>query len=146
MNPEQRTEWEREKQRIQESISQMNIPADPNTGILKKLLSDIDSLYTSVRLEYADLKYKKERIEKMIYAVEKKGALNGSNDTSRRANGVIAVENFRTEDGRVINLWDSLFDVAEKYEFLAGVISTLESKQSKIVTENGILKLERGIL
>ena len=146
MTQEERTAWNLRKADWANRVRQIVIPIDISSGIVKKLNSDIDSLYTDVRLEFSDLRAAKEAVEKRIYVIERKASGNGRNDQQRRANGVTAVEEVQTDGGNTVNLWEIYNDIVEKYEFVSSVVAILESKHNRLILTSGILKLERGIL
>lgn len=138
-------EWTAYKGSIRHEISQIVIPVDVSPGMVKAILAQIDTLHTNIRMEYSDMEGKKEYIEILIREIERSRA-EGSNEIARKKAATEAVQNYPGANGEVINLYDYQRRVAERYNFLKGILDILFSKQNRLITVNGILKLEQGTM
>lgn len=138
-------EWTAFKASVRQQVNQIIIPVDVNPGMVKAILAQIDTLHTNVRMEYSDLEGKKEYLEILIREVER-SSIEGSNELARKKAATVAVQNYPGANGQVINLYDYQRRVLERYNFLKGILDVLFSKQNRLITVNGILKLEQGTM
>lgn len=135
-------QWLEYKAQLKQQLNQIKIPIDANPGIVRVILAQIDELYTNMRMEYAELEGHKERVECLIREIEREQA-QGKNEIDRKRNATLAVQNFAGNNGQVVNLYDFQRQIAERYSYLKGILDALFGKQSRLITLNGMLKLER---
>jgi len=138
-------EWTAFKANVRQQVGQIIIPMDVNPGMVKAILAQIDTLHTNIRMEYSDLEGKKEYLEILIREVER-SSIEGSNELARKKAATVAVQNYPGANGQVVNLYDYQRRVLERYNFLKGILDVLFSKQNRLITVNGILKLEQGTM
>lgn len=136
-------QWLIRKAQLRQQLNQITIPVDANTAIVKVILSQIDELYTNIRMEYAELDGHKERVENLIREIEREQAV-GKNEIDRKRNATLAVQNYPGNNGQVINLYDFQRQISERWSYLKGILDSLFGKQNRLITLNGMLKLEQG--
>lgn len=135
-------QWDEYRADLQKRVRAINIPTDVNPAIAINILSTIDNIYSVLRLDYSDLESTKERIDLMIKEIEKVG-LTGKNEDERRRNSVLAVQE-KTEDG--LTLYDIQRETNTRYNFIRGALDVLVNKQNRLITINGLLKLDKDLM
>ena len=134
--------WLQYKTNLKNQLNQIEIPVDANPAVVRVILSRIDKLFTDMRMEYAELEGHKDRVECLIREIERVQAV-GKNEIDRKRNAALAVQNYAGTNGQVINLYDFQRQISERYSFLKGIIDSLYGKQNRLITLNGMLKLEQ---
>ena len=136
-------EWLVQKENLTREVQSIQITTDVNPAMAISLLSKIDHLYSNLRLQFSELESTKERIELTVREIEKVG-LTGKNEDERRRNAVIAVRQALTEDG--ITLYDVQRETTERWMYIKGILDVLMSKQNRLITINGLLKLDKDLM
>lgn len=136
-------EWTEYSSRLREDVGRIDIPSDVNPQMAITILSKIDKIYSTVRLEYSDLEAHKERIDLKIKEVERVG-LQGRNEDERRRNAALSVQGIQTDDG--FTLYDLQRENFDRYQFVKGIIDVLIHKQNRLITINGLLKLDKDLV
>ena len=136
-------EWSDYKVRIRNSINTLNIPSDVSPKVAIVILSRIDELHSFIRVSYSELESSKENIDLKVKEVERLG-LQGRNEDERRRNAVLEVRQIQTEDG--FTLYDMQRETTERYTFMRSILDVLTSKQNRLITINGLLKLEKDLM
>lgn len=134
--------WLRYRAQLREQLNQIEIPMDANPATVRVILSQIDKLFTDMRMEYAELEGNKDRVEALIRETERVQAV-GKNEIDRKRNSSLAVQEYAGTNGQVINLYDFQRQISERYSYLKGIIDSLYGKQNRLITLNGMLKLEQ---
>lgn len=133
-------EWERKKANYEVQVKSLPIPSDPSPSIVKRLLAQIDALFTEARLDLAKAQVADDDIDRKIYVIEKEN-MDGKNDVERKRNGIKAVKEFQVGD-KTVDLWDIQKATNERVKFMESIIDILNQKQSRLITTNGIMKIE----
>jgi hypothetical protein len=81
-------------------------------------------------------------VECLIREIEREQAV-GKNEIDRKRNATLAVQNYAGNNGTVVNLYDFQRQISERYSYLKGIIDSLYGKQNRLITLNGMLKLEQ---
>ena len=136
-------DWIRYKARLKQQLNNIQIPLDANTGMIKSILSSIDKSYTNMRLEFSELEGHREKTESIIREWEREKAV-GKNEIDRKRNATVAIQNYPGANGQVINLYEFHRQIVERHLFLKGTLDALIGKQNRLITFNGMLKLEQG--
>lgn len=127
-----------------QQLDRIRIPADVNPATARNILTEIDRLYASIRLDYAFLQSERNRIESIIKELERVEAV-GKNETERRKNATDAIRNFEVEEGRTMNLYHMQRQIASRYEMYSSLIDIMDKKQSRLITVSGLLKLDKEL-
>lgn len=136
-------EWLQYRKRIIDGIQSINIESDVNPMTAIVIISRIDKMYSSLRIDYSEVEATKERIDTSIKEIERVG-LTGKNEDERRRNAVMAV--MEAKDNNEMSLYDIQREANERYLFLKGVIDVLINKQNRLITINGLLKIDSNTL
>ena len=127
-----------------QQLDRIRIPADVNPTTARTILTEIDRLYASIRLDYALLQSERSRIESIIKELERAEA-TGKNETERRKNATDAIRSFEVEEGRTINLYNLQRQIGSRYEMYSSLIDIMDKKQSRLITVSGLLKLDKEL-
>lgn len=136
--------WAQEKLRHKARLSTIIIPLDINPGVAKGLLSRIDSYFSEIRLELAEIDGRRERVDNVVREWEREKA-NGRNEIERKQNATIALQNYPLGDGQTTNMYEVQRIMTERAAYLQGVLDILYGKQSRLITITGVLKLEKEL-
>lgn len=136
-------QWGEYRANLNRETTAINIPTDVNPGMAISILSRIDNIYSNLRIQFSDLESSKERIDLMVKEIERVG-LTGKNEDERKRNAVVAVREVKTETG--LTLYDVQRESTERYMFVKGVLDVLINKQNRLITINGLLKLDKDLM
>lgn len=136
-------EWLQFKVGIEQQIRAIAIPVDANPSHVRMILSGIDNIYTDIRLAYAEVEGNLNKTESLIRELERTKA-TGGNDIARKRNAAEHVQAYPTSDGGTVNLYEFQRSLTVRYSVLKGILDTLFNKQSRLITLNGMLKLEQN--
>lgn len=136
-------EWSSYRNNLRTQVGGISIPSDVNPQTAIVILSRIDQIYSFVRLQYSDLEASKERIDLKVKEVERVG-LEGRNEDERRRNAALRVREITTDEG--FTLYDLQRETTERYQFVRGIIDVLIHKQNRLITINGLLKLDKDLI
>lgn len=142
-------EWENFKAAAQESIDAIVISDDMNAGMMKSTISELShlrqqiwSLLQSNKTMYEQLSSKEP--EGLIERVKKTSLGSGTNDLQRKKSGIEACMNYvDPRSGVHINLYEFLDETRIRYNFLKGLMDSIQYKTSILITMSGALKLEK---
>lgn len=137
-------EWERYRADLTTRVKQIDIPKDVNPSVAINILAVIDEVYSTLRLDYADLESMKERIDMMVKEIERAG-LTGKNEDERRKNSVQAVREYTIANGGP-SLYDIQREANARYNFVKGALDVLINKQNRLITINGLLKIDKDLI
>lgn len=138
-------DWSQYKATMSARVKSIQIPVDINAGMGKQILANIDLLYSDVRMDCAEIEGHKERLEILIREIER-SSIKGSNELARKQASTLAVQTYAGNNGQIINLYDFQRELIEKHTFLRGLLDTMINKQNRLITINGLLKLEKELM
>lgn len=136
-------QWKQYRDDLSREAQEIKIPTDVNPSIAMVILSKIDGIYSNLRLQFSDLDASKERIDLMVRELERVG-LTGKNEDERKRNAVMEVRKTTTDSG--LTLYDMQRESTERYLFIKGVLDVLINKQNRLITINGLLKLDKDLM
>lgn len=136
-------EWGSYRSSLISTVNEIHIPSDVNPAIAIIILSKIDSIYSQLRLNFSELESSKERIDLMVKEIERVG-LTGKNEDERKRNAVMEVRKVKSEGG--LTLYDMQRESTERYMFCKGILDVLINKQNRLITINGLLKLDKDLM
>ncbi len=123
----------------------IQVPNDVTPDRGKYILSQLDDIYSEIRILYGDVMKLVKDCERVLYRVEHKARM-GSNDSDRKKNGIVAAENTnRNNDVTPINLFEIEIDLNNKKEDLESLLDIIKSKNGLVITMSGLLKIESNI-
>ncbi|UOE58186.1 hypothetical protein [Cytobacillus oceanisediminis] len=136
-------QWTEYRDNLSRDVKSIHIPTDVNPKSAISILSKIDSIYSNLRLHFSDLKSSKERIDLMVKEIERVG-LQGKNEDERKRNAALEVRKITTEAG--FTLYDLQRESTERYMAIEGILDVLINKQNRLITINGLLKLDKDLM
>lgn len=137
-------QWNNTMQDFERRIRSLTITPDMDPGRIKYIQSELQKIYEDLRPIYGRVKARDAALQRLIYRVEAKGR-TGSSESARRANGVMALESYRTEDGQTINLFDVEAKSREQKEQVETLLDIIERKKESIVTFLSLFKVEASL-
>lgn len=143
-------EWEAYKTEIEADLNAINIEDDMNPATLKAVTSKLTKLRNKVWNNYQGTKTQYENMcskepEGMIERIKRINLGDASNDMQRKKAGIEACMNFIDRNNNLVNLYEILDETRLRYNFLKGVMDSIEFKRSILVTMNGALKIESSL-
>ncbi|PFK99883.1 hypothetical protein COJ01_17625 [Priestia megaterium] len=136
-------EWNGYRSALSANVTSIQIPTDVNAGMAISILSRIDNIYSFLRLQFSDLEASKERIDLMVKEIERVG-LKGRNEDDRKRNAVLEVQKVKTDSG--LTLYDMQRETTDRYMYVKGILDVLTNKQNRLITINGLLKLDKDLM
>ncbi|MGM2632420.1 hypothetical protein [Bacillus cereus group sp. Bce040] len=136
-------QWIAYRRELNQNTQSINIPTDVNPAMAISILSRIDNIYSTLRIQFSDLESSKERIDLMVKEIERVG-LTGKNEDERKRNAVMEVRKVTTQEG--LTLYDMQRESTERYMFIKGILDVLINKQNRLITINGLLKLDKDLV
>lgn len=138
-------QWENQMNDYRQRLATIRIPLEINPGVAKGLLSRIDTFFSEVRLDLSHLDGRKEYMSSLIREVERQKAI-GSNEMDRKRNATMSLQNFETNDGSIVNLYEVQRTLIQRSSYLQGVVDIIAGKQARLITITGVLKLEKDLM
>lgn len=136
-------EWEAAKAKFEEMSKNINISNDMNKAQLHDLLAQVANLRDEVYSAYTETKTLYEHLTDkengMIERTKRTGA-KGSNSEERKLTATVAVMNYVDGNGNKINLFEVLDETRIRYNFLKGIMDTIEFKKAVLLTMLSSLK------
>lgn len=136
-------QWANFRNSLANEVQGIKIPTDVNPQTAISILSKIDQTYSYLRLQYSDLESSKERIDLMVREIERVG-LTGKNEDERKRNAVMEVRKIASKNG--LTLYDMQRESTERYLYCKGILDVLIHKQNRLITINGLLKLDKDLM
>ncbi|MFE4029275.1 hypothetical protein ACFX4N_24295 [Priestia sp. YIM B13551] len=136
-------QWTTYRDELARDVQAIQIPTDVNPGMAISILSRIDNIYSNLRLHYSELESSKERVDLMVREIERVG-LQGKNEDERKRNAVMEVRKVSTSNG--LTLYDMQRESTERYMYIRGILDVLINKQNRLITINGLLKLDKDLM
>lgn len=141
-------EWENFRAGMIAKVDDVVIESDMQEGAIKKAISQLNRLRDEVWLHYCDTQAMLENLSSKdmegIIETIKFSNLEGSNETSRKKAAVLAVMNYKTPEGKTINLYEVYYETRARFLFLKGLMDTVEYKSRILITMSGALKMQKG--
>jgi hypothetical protein len=137
-------QWAAQRQAFRERLGTIVIPLDVTPGVSKGLLSRIDTFFSEIRLDLAEVEGQKERIDNIVREWERT-KIAGGNELERKKRASNAIQEYPIEEGRTVNLYEVQRQLTERTAYLYGVMDVLNGKQSRLITITGVMKLEKEL-
>lgn len=132
------------RRELNEQVKAIHIPEDINPMLGKMIISQIDELYTRIRLDLVDIENGVNRVESTIREWERSKA-SGSSDTQRKKNATEALQNYDAGDGTIMNMYEVQRSFVNRENSLKAILDTLSNKQNRLVTVTGLMKLDKEL-
>lgn len=132
-------------QQMRQQVFSIQITHDITPSVARVTLSQIDDLYSELRLDYAVISSERTRVEALIKEIERASA-KGKNETERRLNSTNAVQEYQADkDSEAFNLYKIYQKINYRTELISSLVDILDKKQSRLVTVTGLLKLDKEL-
>lgn len=141
-------EWEKYRASLIEESDNILIEADMTEGALKKTIAQLNTLREKVWIAFNDIKHyyttlSNKDVEGIIERI-KYANYEGSNEIARKKAGVLAVMNYKDEQGNKINYYEIYDETKKRYIFLKSMMDTIQFKSDSLITMSASIKLEKG--
>lgn len=137
-------DWEDYTTYFNIELSNIKIPAEVDAGIIRNLSAALNRLYDEIFFDFNKYKSLYENIEDLIDEVCKRN-VEGRSDTERKKRGYDAAAEYVNKD-KTFNLFEKRREYREKFNFLKGVMSSIETKKSFLIIDSAVLKIEASLL
>ena len=136
-------EWDAAKAKFEEISKNIHISNDMNKAQLHDLLSQVANLRDEVYSAYTETKTLYEHLtdkENGLIERTKRTGSKGANAEERKLTGTLAIMNYVDPNGNKINLYEVLDETRIRFNFLKGIIETIEFKKAVLLTMLSSLK------
>lgn len=142
VNEESFNNWRSENEKAIQSVI---IPKDINPAIAIGVLSDLDRLYSFVRLELAEIESFKDRAESIIREGERSKAI-GKNDDERKRVAAEFLQSYpHGANDTFINMYEQSRIMTYRYHIVKGMVDVIFAKQQRLITLSGLFKIDKDI-
>lgn len=136
--------WEQEKKDVLEALDNIKVEQDMEMSQVKEALADLDELNFMIlpKLHDAETMYDgtKQNYDTVKAIAISKG--NATNAEGRKAEGIIACQNFVTPSGAVVDLHQYMLLIEERYKFYQKISDGISFKKYSLINYNNALKIE----
>ncbi len=136
--------WEQEKKDVLDALNNIKVEQDMTMGQVKNCLADLDELNFEIlpKLHDAETMYDgtKQNYDTVKAIAIAKG--NATNAEGRKAEGILACQNFITPSGAVVDLHQYMLLIEERYKFYQKIVDGINFKKYSLVNYNNALKVE----
>lgn len=136
--------WEQEKKDVLEALNNITVEQDMTMSQVKSCLADLDELNFEIlpKLHDAETMYDgtKQNYDTVKAIAIAKG--NATNAEGRKAEGILACQNFITPSGAVVDLHQYMLLIEERYKFYQKIVDGVNFKKYSLVNYNNALKVE----
>jgi hypothetical protein len=146
-------EWAQREQYYIDQINKIDIPADPTTGDIKRITSEIDSILSEALLDFAYIRRNFEKYETLmkLATTEAFSTVKSSIPTTQKPtesevkSHVVTYLKNNPLPGMKHSIYDLVMGYEERHIFMQEMIKILEGKKAALVTDNAMLKIESNI-
>lgn len=125
-------------------LSNIHLPADINTQIGTQILSDLDTAYSVLRVDYSRIEAAKDKVDSIIRQKERSKA-EGSNEQNRRKNATEYLENFPGPAGGEFDMYEYQRNVNRRFFMTKSLIDIINNKQQRLITMTGLIKIDSSL-
>lgn len=124
-----------------EAIQNVVLPRDINSRDTQAILSDLDQMYSYIRIDYGILEGTKDKCENLIRQYERSKA-EGRNEDDRKKNATEFLENFPVKESETMNMYEYYREVLYRYVIVESFVKTIDNKQQRLITISGVMKID----
>lgn len=141
-------EWEDFRAEAIKESDEIIIEQDMQEGAVKKTIARLNTLREKIWVSFVDTKslfesLSSKEVEGVIERV-KFASLEGSNETSRKKAGILAVMNYETPEGETINLYELYDETRSRFYFLKSLMDTIQYKSNVLITMQSAIKVQKN--
>ncbi len=137
--------WEQEKKDVLEALNAIKVEQDMNMSQVKSCLSELDELKFEILPKQHDAETMYDGTKQNYDTVKAVAIANGSgsNAEARKAEGILACQNFVTPTGAVVDLHQYMLLIEERYKFYEKISDGVNFKKYSLVNYNNAIKAEK---
>lgn len=137
--------WEQEKKDVLEALNNIKVEQDMNMAQVKSCLSELDELKFEILPKQHDAETMYDGTKQNYDTVKAIAIANGSgtNAEARKAEGILACQNFVTPSGEVVDLHKYMLLIEERYKFYEKIAEGVNFKKYSLVNYNNAIKAEK---
>lgn len=136
--------WEQEKKDVLEALNNVKVEQDMTMAQVKSCLADLDELNFEILPKLHDAETMYDGTKQNYDTVKAVAIAKGSatNSEGRKAEGIIACQNFVTPSGAVVDLHQYMLLIEERNKFYQKINEGINFKKYSLVNYNNALKIE----
>lgn len=136
--------WEQEKKDVLDALNNIKVEQDMTMGQVKNCLADLDELNFEILPKLHDAETMYDGTKQNYDTVKAIAIAKGSatNAEGRKAEGILACQNFVTPSGAVVDLHQYMLLIEERYKFYQKIVDGINFKKYSLVNYNNALKVE----
>lgn len=137
--------WEQEKKDVLEALNAIKVEQDMNMAQVKSCLSELDELKFEILPKQHDAETMYDGTKQNYDTVKAVAIANGSgsNAEARKAEGILACQNFVTPSGAIVDLHQYMLLIEERYKFYEKIADGVNFKKYSLVNYNNAIKAEK---
>jgi hypothetical protein len=142
-NPIADPDWEDLKTEILTRIDGIKIKSNIPPNVVLLVSSELDSLHSYIHDKFMETKTALDNLtnkEDGVLTVIKATNAKGSNETERKASGVIAAQKYKIGKNTV-DLFQLIAETRGRYNFLDGILKQIQFKKELLITVSSALKV-----
>ena len=136
--------WEKEKEDVLAALDSIKVEQDMTMTQVKNALAELDNLKFEVLPKCHDAETLYDGTKKNFETVKALAISRGnaSNAEARKAEGILACQNFVTPSGAVVDLNQYMLLIEERNKFYQKIVEGINFKKYSLVNYNTALKIE----
>lgn len=136
--------WEKEKQDVLTALDNIKVEQDMTMAQVKNALAELDNLKFEVLPKCHDAETLYDGTKKNYETVKALAISRGSasNAEARKAEGILACQNYVTPTGAVVDLNQYMLLIEERNKFYQKIVEGINFKKYSLVNYNTALKIE----
>lgn len=142
-NPIADPDWEDLKTEILTRIDGIKIKSNIPPNVVLLVSSELDSLHSYIHDKFMETKTALDNLtnkEDGVLTVIKATNAKGSNETERKASGVMAAQKYKIGKNTV-DLFQLIAETRGRYNFLDGILKQIQFKKELLITVSSALKV-----
>lgn len=125
----------------------LKVPSENNIATLWAFNSALENIYSRAIFDFNRARTNYDAVKRFIKSVLE-DAYHGNNDMSRKAAGIQRARQYPAPEfyhQQFVNLFTLETQFAYHFFMMEGVVKSIEAKMAAKLTNNSLLKLERGV-
>lgn len=135
--------WEQEKKDVNEALGKIKVKQDMTVDEIKHALAELDDFNFEVLMKQQDAETMYTGTKQNYEAVKAFAIANASSSNSdgRKAEAILACQNYSTPTGEIINLNEYMLLIEERYKFYQKIIQCIDFKKYSLLNYNNALRI-----
>ena len=135
--------WEQEKKDVNEALGKIKVKQDMTVDEIKHALAELDDFNFEVLMKQQDAETMYTGTKQNYETVKAFAIANASSSNSdgRKAEAILACQNYSTPTGEIINLNEYMLLIEERYKFYQKIIQCIDFKKYSLVNYNNALRI-----